>query len=188
MLSFFQSVAAKKNGIVIERGPVGRYQLLPEAETEMVPISVRYYATWTAVNLALKYNNRMHSREILTDCSCASPRPPRAPRSSTRERYESHNGGRGGGMANGGERESNSYKRRSRSMESFGFNNVNTRYRKNTKMVTRRITLSTINSIRLFSTQQQIDVDSRSPEPRPDLNHEPNWAADKKHVQGGLTL
>ena len=37
----FQSVAAKKNGIVIERGPVGRYQLLPEAETEMVPISVR---------------------------------------------------------------------------------------------------------------------------------------------------
>ncbi len=36
-----QSVTAKKNGIVIERGPMGRYQPLPESETELVPISVR---------------------------------------------------------------------------------------------------------------------------------------------------
>ena len=54
-------------------------------------------------------------------------RPPRAPRSTTRERYESHNGG--GRMANGIEKDSSSYKRRSRSMESFGFNNANTRNR-----------------------------------------------------------
>ena len=37
----FQSVVAKKNGIVIERGPMGRYQPLPESDVELVPINVR---------------------------------------------------------------------------------------------------------------------------------------------------
>ena len=62
---------------------------------------------------------------MTTILTCASSRPPRAPRSSTRERHDSH---RGGMMANGVDKDSSGYKRRSRSMESFGgFNNVNTR-------------------------------------------------------------
>ena len=61
---------------------------------------------------------------MTTILTCAPSRPPRAPRSSTRERYDSHRGG----MANGVDKDSSGYKRRSRSMESFGgFNNVNTR-------------------------------------------------------------
>ena len=61
---------------------------------------------------------------MTTILTCGPSRPPRAPRSSTRERYDSHRGG----MTNGVDKDSSGYKRRSRSMESFGgFNNVNTR-------------------------------------------------------------